>query len=51
MSLLDDLMSTLFKDSRKDSRINDLFTEGSNHINLSVAGLYQNLYFAKDPTQ
>ncbi|CAC5424530.1 unnamed protein product [Mytilus coruscus] len=32
MIILDDLMST----SAKDSRINDLFTEGSRHRNLSV---------------
>ncbi|VDI57436.1 Hypothetical predicted protein [Mytilus galloprovincialis] len=47
MILLDDLMST----SAKDSRINDLFTEGSHHRNLSVVVLNQNLYFGKDPTQ
>ncbi|CAC5386531.1 unnamed protein product [Mytilus coruscus] len=37
--------------SAKDSRINDLFTEGIHHRNLSVAVLNQNLYFGKDPTQ
>ncbi|CAC5422360.1 unnamed protein product [Mytilus coruscus] len=47
MILLDDLMST----SAKDSRINDLFTEGSHQRNLSVAVLNQNLHFGKDPTQ
>ncbi|CAC5391976.1 unnamed protein product [Mytilus coruscus] len=47
MILLDDFMST----SAKDSRINDLFTEGSHHTNLSVDVLNQNLYFGKDPTQ
>ncbi|CAC5390993.1 unnamed protein product [Mytilus coruscus] len=47
MNILDDLMST----SAKDSRINDLFTEGSHHRNLSVVVLNQNLYFGKDPTQ
>ncbi|CAC5417589.1 unnamed protein product [Mytilus coruscus] len=47
MILLDDLMST----SAKDSRMNDLFTEGSHHRNLSVVVLNQNLYFGKDPIQ
>ncbi|CAC5390500.1 unnamed protein product [Mytilus coruscus] len=47
MIILDDLMSTLVK----DSRINDLFTEGSHHRNLSVVVLNQNLYSGKDPTQ
>ncbi|CAC5371620.1 unnamed protein product [Mytilus coruscus] len=47
VDIADDLMST----SAKDSRINDLFTEGSNHRNLSVLVLNQNLYFGKDPTQ
>ncbi|VDI73307.1 Hypothetical predicted protein [Mytilus galloprovincialis] len=47
MILLDDLMST----SDKDSRINDLFTEGCHHRNLSVVVFNQNLYFGKDPTQ
>jgi hypothetical protein len=45
--VLDDLMST----AAKDSRINDLFTEGSHHHNLSVVTLNQNLFFGKDPTQ
>ena len=35
----------------KDPRINDLFTEGSHHRNLSVVSLNQNLFFGKDPTQ
>ena len=43
--VLDDLMST----AAKDSRINDLFTEGSHHRNLTVIALNQNLYFAKPP--
>ena len=47
MIVLDDLMSTL----AKDPRINDLFTEGSHHRNLSVVVLNQNLYFSRDPTQ
>ena len=47
MIVLDDLMST----SAKDPRINDLFTEGSHHRNLSVVVLNQNLYFSRDPTQ
>ena len=45
--VLDDLMSTL----SKDPRINDLFTEGSHHRNLSVIAINQNLYYSKDPTQ
>jgi hypothetical protein len=45
--VLDDLMSV----ATKDSRITDLFTEGSHHRNLSVLCLNQNLYFSKDPTQ
>ena len=45
--VIDDLMST----ASKDSRITDLFTEGSHHRNLSVVILNQNLYFSKDPTQ
>ena len=47
MIILDDLMST----ASKDPRINDLFTEGSHHRNLSVIILNQNLYFGRDPTQ
>lgn len=45
--VLDDLMST----AAKDPRINDLFTEGSHHRNLTVIALNQNMYFGKDPTQ
>lgn len=47
MIIIDDLMSL----SAKDPRINDLFTEGSLHRNLSVIVLNQNLYFRKNPTQ
>lgn len=35
----------------KDSRINELFAEGSHHRNLSVIAINQNLYYNKDPTQ
>ena len=35
----------------KDSRITELFTEGSHHRNLSVISINQNLYHSKDPTQ
>lgn len=42
--ILDDLMST----AAKDSRINELFTEGSHHRNLSVMAINQNLYHNKD---
>lgn len=45
--ILDDLMST----ASKDSRVNELFTEGSHHRNLSVMAINQNLYYNKDPTQ
>nr|XP_034322350.1 probable WRKY transcription factor protein 1 [Crassostrea gigas] len=45
--ILDDLMST----AAKDFRINELFTEGSHHRNLSVMAINQNLYHNKDPTQ
>ena len=45
--ILDDLMST----ASKDSRITELFTEGSHHRNLSVISINQNLYHSKDPTQ
>ncbi len=45
--ILDDLMST----SARDPKINDLFTEGSHHRNLSVIAINQNLYYNKDPTQ
>ena len=47
MIVLDDLMTT----ASKDSRITDLFTEGSHHRNLSVVVLNQNMYFSKDPIQ
>ena len=47
LTVLDDLTT----DASKDSRITDLFTEGSHHRNLSVIALNQNLYFSKDPTQ
>ena len=42
-----DLMSI----ASKEPRINDLFTEGSHHRNLTVIALNQNMYFRKDPTQ
>jgi hypothetical protein len=45
--ILEDLMSI----TAKDSRINDLFTEGSPHRNISVVMLNENLFFGKDPTQ
>ncbi|KAK3084610.1 hypothetical protein FSP39_016240 [Pinctada imbricata] len=45
--ILDDLMSS----SARDPRINELFTEGSHHRNLSMIALNQNMYFNKDPTQ
>ena len=45
--VLNDLMST----AAKDPRINDLFTDGSHHRNLTVIALNQNMYFGKDPTQ
>ena len=45
--ILDDLMTS----ASKDPRINDLFTEGSHHRNLSIIAINQNLYFNKDPTQ
>lgn len=45
--ILDDLMSTC----AKDSRINELFTEGSHHRNLSVMSISQNLFHNRDPTQ
>ena len=47
MIILDDLMSI----AAKDPRINDLFTEGGHHRNLTVIALNQNMYFGKDPTQ
>lgn len=45
--ILDDVMAS----SSKDSRITELFTEGSHHRNLSVIAINQNLFFSKDPTQ
>lgn len=45
--ILDDLMST----ASKDSRLNESFTEGYHHRNLSVIAMNQNLYYNKDPTQ
>jgi len=45
--ILDDLMST----ASKDPRVNELFTEGSHHRNLSVIAINQNLYYSKGPTQ
>ncbi|XP_021369693.1 zinc finger homeobox protein 4-like [Mizuhopecten yessoensis] len=45
--ILDDLMSI----ASKDPRVNELFTEGSHHRNLSVIALNQNLYYNRDPTQ
>jgi hypothetical protein len=45
--VVDDLVWT----TAKDPRINDLFTEGCHHRNLSVIALNQNMYFSKDPTQ
>jgi hypothetical protein len=45
--ILDDLMST----AAKDQRINDLFTEGSHHWNLTVIALNQDMYIGKDPTE
>lgn len=45
--VLDDLMSL----SAKNPMINDLFTKGSHHRNLSVIVLSQSLYFLKNPTQ
>ena len=45
--VLDNLMST----ATKDPRINDLFTEGSHHRNLTVIALKKNRYFGKDRTQ
>jgi hypothetical protein len=45
--VFDDLMSTAVK----DPRINDLFTEGSHHRNVTVIALNQHMYFGKDPTE
>jgi len=47
MIILDDLMHI----ACKDTRIMDLFTEGSHHRNISVIVINQNLYYNKDPTQ
>ena len=47
LCVIDDLMSEI----AKDSRITQLFTEGSHHCNLSVLILNQNMYHNKDPTQ
>lgn len=44
--ILEDLMST----DSKDSRVNELFTEGCHHRNLSMIAINQNLYYNKDPT-
>lgn len=40
LEFLDDLMST----AAKDSRINELFTEGSRHRDLSVMAINLNMY-------
>ena len=45
--IIDDLATAC----SKDSRISDLFTEGSHHRNLSVIVLNQNLYHSKNPTE
>ena len=45
--ILDDLMTSC----TKDTKVTDLFCEGSHHRNLSVIALNQNLYFSRDPTQ
>ena len=45
--ILDDMKSS----ASKDSRINELFTEGSHHRNLSVITINQNLFYNKDPSQ
>uniref|UniRef100_A0A8W8JMC9 Uncharacterized protein n=1 Tax=Magallana gigas TaxID=29159 RepID=A0A8W8JMC9_MAGGI len=45
--ILDDMMSS----ASKETRINELFTEGSHHKNLSVIAINQNLFYYKDPTQ
>lgn len=44
---IDDLAASC----KTDTRINNLFTEGSHHRNLSVITINQNLYHSKDPTQ
>ena len=45
--ILDDMMSV----SAKDTRITELFTEGSHHRSLSVISINQNMFASKDPTQ
>ena len=45
--IIDDLATAC----SKDSRVSDLFTEGSHHRNLSVMVLNQNLYHSKNPTE
>ena len=45
--IVDDLMSS----SSKDSRVTEIFYEGSHHRNLSIIQISQNLYYSKDPTQ
>ena len=45
--LIDDLMSSC----GNDSRITELFYEGSHHKSLSIVLLCQNLYFGKSPTE
>ena len=37
--------------SAKDTRITDLFTEGSHHRSLSVISINQNMFARKDPIQ
>ena len=51
-SLYDEISRTVVPPVEfEDPRINDLFTEGSHHRNLSVVTFNQNLFFVKDPTQ
>lgn len=45
--ILDDMMSS----ASKDSRISELFTEGSHHKILTLIAVNQNLFYMKDPTQ
>lgn len=45
--VIDDLTSLVVK----VPRMNNVFTEGSHHRNLSVVAITQNLYCNKDPTQ
>ena len=45
--IIDDLATVC----SKDSRISELFTEGSHHRNLSIIMLNQNLYHSKNPTE